>query len=126
MSCLFIFLFYASRHAVKYPAPIGFKHFYQQLDNAFWSIELPSLLSFCKGKLSKEILENMTKNISTSGFRTCNGNIANQIDQTAKTCRVEIASCKDFWQNPFKRGILLFDGIHGVIYILTDFRLSGF
>ena len=110
---------------IKHATLVGFEHGNQQLDNRAGRVELAALLAFCQGEFPQEILEHVTEYVGTAGSCIAQGNVADQIDQTAQAGRIEVLASKHFGQHALERGVFLLDAIHGGIDKLTDVRLLG-
>ncbi len=125
-------LFRLHKHAtgtttgVKHPAFVWLQHFYQQFNNASWSIELAAFFAFSQSKFTQEIFKHMPQHIGASGFGITQSNVSYKVNQTSKIGGVEIASGIDFRQHIPKRRIVLFNGIHSMVNLFADFRQFGF
>ncbi len=110
----------AATARVEYSAFVRLKHFNQKFYDAGRCIELPAFFSFCHGKLSKEVFVHPTQNVFALCFLCSQGGGANQVDQSAQTGFIQLFLGKYLWQYATQGGIVLFNGIHGVIHILAD------
>ncbi|OQB83027.1 MAG: hypothetical protein BWX85_01433 [Chloroflexi bacterium ADurb.Bin120] len=53
------------------------------------------------------------------------GDIAHQVNQAAQVGGVQVALGVHLGQNAFQRGVLCFDGVHGIVDIFSNFGLPG-
>ena len=109
---------------VIHPPAEGLEHLHQGPNHAGRREELAAPLALLRGKHGQTVFIGAAQNILLAAA-VDHLNVGEQVHHVAQTALVQFGAGKVFGQDIFQPGVFLFDGPHGVVDHLADFRCMG-
>src|SRR5215203_6455248 len=110
---------------IEDPAAEGLEHRHQELDDALRCVELAAALAFRCRELAEEVLVDTAEDVLRAAGGVAEADLGDEVHELAETGLVQGGAAVVFGEDALERGVLLLDGVHGLVDGIADRRVPG-